>query len=90
MEEKNIVEENTSVAIADIGTENIKNRSRKCRPVYHEKLCKVIRYNKIQKTLDIYFDTYGIRIKNVEYFHGDSVVVKYTGEIGTPNFKVSL
>lgn len=48
--------------------------------------CKVISYNKNSRTLDVKFNKYGIRIKDVDFNDGDSVTVKYKGEIGKPNF----
>lgn len=91
MEERNLIEENISTADIDMDKEIIpKARSKKYRDDFHKKECKVIRYNKAKKTLDVYFDTYGIRLKDVENFPGDSVIVKYKGEIGKPNFKVGL
>ena len=91
MEERNFIEENISTADIDMNKENsIKVHHKKKRDDYREKVCKVIRYNKAKKILDIYFDSYGIRLKDVENFSGDSVIVKYKGEIGKPNFKVCL
>lgn len=57
---------------------------------YKTKECKVISYNKRNNTLDIKFDGYGIRIKDVKDFSGDTVEVKYKGEIGKPNFEYKL
>ena len=52
--------------------------------------CKVINYNKITNSLDISFDGYGIRFNGVKDFVGDTVIVKYKGEIGKPNFEYKL
>lgn len=57
---------------------------------FKEKECKVLFYNKRTKTLDVLFDNYGIRLKDVKCFTGDTVTVKYYGEIGQPNFKYKL
>ena len=54
------------------------------------KECKVIAYNKHSNTLDVKFDGYGIRIKDVKDFSGDTVELKYNGEIGKPNFEYKL
>lgn len=60
------------------------------RNEYKEKDCDVIGYNKYNQTLDVNFDGYGIRIKNVENFDGDKATVKYKGEIGKPDFEYKL
>lgn len=56
---------------------------------FKTKECPVISYNKHSNTLDIMFDKYGIRIKNVKDFIGNIVNVKYKGEIGKPNFEIA-
>ena len=50
----------------------------------------MIAYNKRTHTLDVKFEGYGIRIKDVKDFSGDTVVIKYKGEIGKPNFEYKL
>lgn len=58
---------------------------------FKTKKCDVIAYNKHMKTLDVKFDKYGIRIKNVADFNGNATVeIKYKGEIGKLNFKYKL
>lgn len=58
---------------------------------FKEKKCKVISFNKQDKTLDVIFDKFGIRIKNVTYFNDSTfVTVLYRGEIGKPNFEYKL
>ena len=58
---------------------------------YKTKKCNVIFYNRNTKNLDIKFDKYGIRIKNVNDFNEDNYVeIKYKGEIGKPNFEYKL
>ena len=57
---------------------------------FKTKECKVIAYNKRTNTLDVKFDGYGIRIKDVKDFIGNAVEVKYKGEIGKPNFEYKL
>lgn len=84
-----------SIADKTASIENI-NKSKSARPysrkskdVFKEKECKVINYNKSTKTLDIEFDRYGIRIKNIDSFDGtEMVIVKYKSEIGKPDFMV--
>ncbi|MDE6491550.1 MAG: hypothetical protein K2L37_00155, partial [Lactobacillus sp.] len=44
--------------------------------------CKVISYNEKLKTLDVNFSGYGIRIKDVPNFYGDTVTIRYKGDIG--------
>lgn len=57
---------------------------------FKSKECKVIAYNKRTDILDINFDGYGIRIKNVKGFSGDVITIKYKGEIGKPNFEYKI
>lgn len=57
---------------------------------YKEENCKVIRYNPKEKTLDVNFKGYGIRICNIESFEGETVIVKYKGEIGKKDFTYKL
>lgn len=57
---------------------------------FKTKECKVIAYNKRTNTLDVNFDSFGIRIKDVGNFNGDIVTVKYKGEIGKSNFEYKL
>lgn len=61
---------------------------KKKRNEYKEKECKVIKYNKNNRTLDILYDTYGIRLSDVNFYAGETVTIKYKGEIGLPNFKI--
>lgn len=58
---------------------------------YKEKECKVISFNKQNGTLDVLFDRFGIRIKNVDFYNGSSfATVLYKGEIGKSNFEYKL
>lgn len=91
--------ENSEVILSDdILTEDInkekntKLRSRKSKDEFKEKECEIINYNKYTKTLDIRFNDYGIRLKDVNAFLNNNgiVTVKYKGEIGKPNFTVKV
>lgn len=96
MEEKMILDE--SVIMEDVKEETheevIQEKLPKIQPrkknEFKEKKCKVIAYNKRTETLDVRFDSYGIRIKNVKDFNGDIATIKYKGEIGKPNFEYKL
>lgn len=57
---------------------------------FKTKVCKVIAYNKRTNTLDVKFDGYGIRIKDVKDFSCNTVELKYKGEIGKSNFEYKL
>ena len=57
---------------------------------FKEKECRVISYNKHSKTLDIMFDNYGIRLKNIETFTENTINIKYKGELGRPDFEIKL
>ncbi len=72
--------------------EDLTRRSKRQSPKneFKEKECYVISYNKIFKTLDIMFDNYGIRLKNIESFAGNTVNIKYKGELGKPDFEIKL
>lgn len=74
----------------DFVKEKYSSLSKKQKNNFKEKECKVISYNDKSKTLDVKFDGYGIRIKNVDTFSGDVAIVKYKGEIGKPNFEYKL
>lgn len=90
MDSKENITESTSIESTD-KKRNPKSRSYKSKEDFKEKECEVINYNKHFKTLDIRFDNYGIRIKNVEHFNEtNTVIIKYKGEIGKPNFTVEL
>ena len=84
MEEKTVTTEDTSFE------QEYKVRTKRQKDAFHEKQCKVIRYDKRNKILDVMFDRYGIRIKDVKVFKSDCVTVKYKGEIGKPNFEIFL
>lgn len=65
-------------------------KPQKTKTGFKTKECRVIEYDKNAKTLDVYFDKYGIRIKDVENFVGETAILKYKGKIGTPNFEYKL
>ena len=93
MEENMILDESVIVEEMkeEIQEELPKIQPRKKNKIeYKEKECKVINYNKITNSLDISFDGYGIRFNDVKDFVGDTVIVKYKGEIGKPNFEYKL
>lgn len=48
--------------------------------------CKVLNYNESTKEIDIDFNGYGIRISNVNRKVQDTIIIKYRGEIGQPDF----
>lgn len=54
------------------------------------KTCKVLKYDKNVKVLDVLFDRCGIRFYDVETINGDTVEVQYKGTIGKDNFEYSL
>ncbi len=80
---EHLVEENTSEKTG-------KTYNKKAKNEFHEKKCKVIHYNRHTKTLDIQFDGYGIRLKDIQDFNGDVADVKYKGEIGRSDFSVKI
>ena len=98
MEENMILDE--SITMEEIKEETPKKETKeklpkiqprkKNRIEYKEKECKVINYNKITNSLDISFDGYGIRFNDIKDFIGDTVIVKYKGEIGKSNFDYKL
>ena len=70
----------------------IKTRSRKSKEDFKEKECEIINFDNHTKSLDINFDGYGIRIRNVEFSVNNNlrIKVKYKGEIGKSNFVVKV
>lgn len=57
---------------------------------FKTELCNVLSYNKSTRELDIDFLGYGIRLHNVEKDIGNTILVKYRGEIGNDNFICKL
>lgn len=62
----------------------------KTRNMVKHKVCKVLSYNKDFRELDIEFDGYGLKIKNVGECNSETVNIDYHGEIGTPSFAYKL
>lgn len=91
MNNEQVLNENISAETAN-KEKNTKSRYRKTKDEFKEKNCEVINYNKHAKTLDIKFNEYGIRIKNVDSFNSNNgfAIVKYKGEIGKSNFVVKV
>lgn len=84
-------QENNTSTEADISVKPKKNKNNNTvKHIFNQKECKVISYDNKSKTLDVKFDKYGIRIKDVEYFTGDTAVVQYKGEIGNSDFEYKL
>lgn len=57
---------------------------------YKTEKCKVLSYNEKTKELDIEFKGYGIRLNDIDSINEDSVLIKYRGEIGEPDFSYKL
>ena len=94
MEETNLTLDKSTIFL-DNATEDAKvftekNLPNKQKNGFKNKECRVIFYNKRNGVLDVEFDGYGIRIKNVKDFNGSTVEIKYKGEIGKPNFTYKL
>ena len=79
----------TEEVVKERETAPIKNKKAK-NNTFKEKECKVISYNKKSKYLDVNFDGFGIRVKDVKDFNGSTVVIKYKGEIGKANFEYKI
>lgn len=87
---ENKIEMNDTI---DTSEKIIKTRSRKSREEFIEKECEVIYYDSHKKTLDIKFNKYGVRIRNVELIDNKdhaTIKIKYKGEIGKPNFIIKV
>lgn len=54
------------------------------------KTCKVLKYDKKSKTLDVLFDKCGIRFYEVKPIDVGTVEVQYKGTLGKDNFEYSL
>lgn len=91
MNNEQVLNEDISAETAN-KEKNTKSRSRKIKDEFKEKKCEVINHNKYAKTLDLRFDGYGIRIKNIDSFNTNNgfAIVKYKGEIGKSNFAVKV
>ena len=90
MEEKLILEESTHME-EKINEELPKVQPRKKnKNDYKEKECEVISYNSRNNTLDVRFDRYGIRIKNVKFFDGTPLLahteLSFLGRVYTSPF----
>lgn len=85
-----ILIENT---VKEVVEEKIEEKSVK-KTVKNEpqtKECKVMNYSPILKMLFVSFDGYGLVIRNVKCKPDvDSVMIKYSGEIGKSDFKFGL
>lgn len=57
---------------------------------YKNMKCKVLFYNDSTKELDVDFNGYGIRLKDVAKNVDEYVTIKYRGEIGCSNFSCKL
>lgn len=86
--EKSILTESSETSENDDKLKNSKRQSTKND--FKVKECSVISYNKHSKTLDIMFDNYGIRLKNIETFTENTINIKYKGELGRPDFEIKL
>ena len=82
MEEKmilneSVTEDNKEGTSKEVILENLPKVQPRKKNSFKEKECKVIAYDKYAKTLDVKFDKYGIRFKDVENFSGNIAIVKY-------------
>ena len=87
-----LMENKEMTTIFEEATKETSNKSRSRRKEdYKVKECKVMRYNKNTKTLDVRFDKYGIRLKDIDDVEiNDTVLVKYKGEIGKSDFSIKI
>ncbi len=69
---------------------SIKNTKKENLINWKTKECKVISYNNKTYNLDINFDGYGIRIKNIINFTGEIAIIDYCGTVGKPDFQYFL
>lgn len=84
MEDEKVILEET------IEEKPLPKKPRNNRNGFKTKECKVISYDNRTKNLDVDFDGYGIRIRNVENFEGSTAIVKYKGTIGKSNFEYKM
>jgi hypothetical protein len=66
------------------------DKKKNLKPLYKFQECRVINYDDKLKILDVYFNEYGIRLTDIKDFSGDIAKIKYTGEIGKPDFIYQL
>lgn len=63
----------------------------KKKNTYKEKECQVLRFNKKDKTIDIMFDKYGVKLQtSMDGYNNETITVKYKGKIGTKDFEIKL
>lgn len=96
MNENMIFEESENISkqqediIEEVAKKTSSRRKNKNENDIKKKECKVINFDKKNGYLDILFDDYGVRISDIKDFNDDIAIVKYTGEIGKPNFSCRL
>lgn len=66
------------------------NTSKRSKPSVNTKECDVLVYDKRSKTAIVSFDGYGFELKDVAENPGKKVLVKYNGELHSPNFKIEI
>lgn len=80
--------------MVDVKAENVKPEQPKKtytqKNSYKSQECNVLWYDKKNNKLAVSFNGYGIYVNNVNNPVGDTVVVKYKGEIGKSNFEYLL
>lgn len=93
MEDTNIASATTLNESADnVAESNDKPKAQvKKKSTYKEKECQVLRFNKKDKTIDIMFDKYGVKLRtNMNNYDAKTITVKYKGTIGTKDFEIKL
>ena len=90
MEDTNITISNESVDTVADSNDKPKAQVKK-KSAYKEKECKVLRFNKKEKTIDIMFDKYGVKLRTaMDNYDAKTITVKYKGKIGTKDFEIKL
>lgn len=69
--------------------EKVENKSQKIRRSQSRE-CEVLLYNAKKQTLVVSFNGLGYEFVNVTKNPGKTVLIKYTGKVGTPSFKLEL
>lgn len=64
--------------------------SKRSKPSSSVKECDVLVYNKKNNTIIISFDGFGYELKGITKDPGKKVLVKYSGDVHSPNFKIEI
>jgi len=83
-----IDEKNISVDIAE--SENIEIITKNSTETKSKKICDVLYFNKYSGIISVDFDGIQVQTKTDKKEIPNTVTVKYSGKVGTGNFKIAI